>query len=462
MEDLGRRDLGTADAIGQTLAIAPIASVAFASYLVASYGGGATPLVILLAFVGALALGWVFAQFGRRYAGAGTVYEYLALGGTKALAVVAAGAYFIVNLIGAAGALVVGLVAQEFCKAHLGFDPGWWTFGLVALALVTILIYRDVRLSTRALLVLTGLASIPLLILAADILFSGGATGHTLSVFDPGNGDVAQALLYAVLLFLGFEAAACLGEETGRPHRSIPRAMIAGIALSGVFYLVMFYLLTIAFGPADAATTWGADPFAVIGLGDVLVGKPLSALIQLGLIVDLIALMIAVGNVVSRGVFTMARDRLLPRVFARTSRYGTPSVGIAMFALASLAVMAAAIFTPDNRFEPFEAVISATPIVTLIVYLAICVIGFRLLPLSLPLRVVALIVAAAVPVLGLYGSFDPFPEGPRLVGLFLALGSLALGAIWAAWLASARPELLSAAAGNARLAEPAPAPGPAS
>jgi amino acid transporter len=395
---------------------------------------------MVIAFGGALALGWVFAQYGRRYAGAGTVYEYLAVG-PRTLAVAAAGAYFLVALIGAAGGLVMGLLVQSFCTQWLGFDPGWWAGGAAVLALVVALLYLGIRVSAQWVLGLSLLAVVPLLVLTAAILLDGGASGHTLRAFDPGEGAVVESLLYAVLLFMGFESAACLGEESRRPHSTIPRGMLLAIVACGVFYVVVIYAATIGFGVDRAAAEWGSDPVAVIGLGDRYVGEPLSALINLAVLVDLAAFMIAVMGGAARGYYALARDGTLPRALAHVSSRGTPTGGIALIAGANLALMLVAI-PFENRFAVFEAVFAAGPVISLSVYLALCVLA---IPLVGGLGRAALVLGAAVPALGLYGSLVPFPEGPRLVGLALAGGCALAAAAWALWLRAHRAEQVAAA-----------------
>jgi amino acid transporter len=54
--------------------------------------------------------------------------------------------------------------------------------------------------------------------------------GNTGSVFDPHSGNpkgfssVLPAAIYAMLSFIGFEAAAPIGEESANPRRNIPVA----------------------------------------------------------------------------------------------------------------------------------------------------------------------------------------------------------------------------------------------
>ena len=72
--------------------------------------------------------------------------------------------------------------------------------------------------------------------------------------FDPSNsttGDwngILFGVLYGVLIFVGFETAANLGEETSEPKRQIPRAVLFSIVAVGVFYLIGAYTQVAGFG----------------------------------------------------------------------------------------------------------------------------------------------------------------------------------------------------------------------
>ena len=112
--------------------------------------------------------------------------------------------------------------------SHSG--PAWWVWGMIALGIVLLLNYLGVRLAIRAMLAFAALSFVPMLILALVIIVKGGEGGNTLSMFNPGEtsvfgvtgGGVLGGILLGILLFVGFEAAASIGEESEDPHRSIP------------------------------------------------------------------------------------------------------------------------------------------------------------------------------------------------------------------------------------------------
>ena len=88
--------------------------------------------------------------------------------------------------------------------------------GLAGLVIALTLNYLGVRLAVRGVLTLCGLSAIPFLILSVVIIAKGGQSGNTLSVFDPSQtsiNTVFNGILFAILLFVGFEAAASIAEE---------------------------------------------------------------------------------------------------------------------------------------------------------------------------------------------------------------------------------------------------------
>ena len=57
---------------------------------------------------------------------------------------------------------------------------------------------------------------------------------------------------------------------------------------------------------------------------------------EIGLVPDMLAVGIGFTLSSSRGLFALSRGHLLPKAFTRTSRWGTPVVGIAAFAAVSV------------------------------------------------------------------------------------------------------------------------------
>ena len=153
----------------------------------------------------------------------------------------ATGAYHLAAISLYTGIPVIGgIFLKFFCAAHLGFDPPWWLMALAVLAFTIGVNLIGVQVSVRTQLAIIIVSIVPFLVLVIAVIADGGPGGNTVSVFDPTNvaegGSVFKGLLFGILMFVGFELAAALGEETEHPRRSIPIAIVATILIIGVFY----------------------------------------------------------------------------------------------------------------------------------------------------------------------------------------------------------------------------------
>ena len=182
------------------------------------------------------------------------------------------------------------------------------------------------------------------------IIAKGGEDGNTLTMFDPGKtslfgitgGGVLGGILLGILLFVGFEAAASIGEESEDPHRSIPRALIGTVAVAAAFFVFMAYAFSIGYGKtAVSEGAWAFSPGAVSEMATKYVGSWFATILELVVILDAMALALAICVMIGRGFFALGRDGLLPSFFAKTSRHDTPWVGNLMVAVGGIGLIAA-------------------------------------------------------------------------------------------------------------------------
>ena len=112
------------------------------------------------------------------------------------------------------------------------------------------------------LLSIEGLTVTLIIIVAIVVLIKilGGSTpahqDFTLSVFNPPSGVGTKALsiglVFGFLSFAGFEAAASLGEETRKPRRDIPRAILGTAIFGGILYIIVTAIEVMGFGTDKA------------------------------------------------------------------------------------------------------------------------------------------------------------------------------------------------------------------
>jgi amino acid transporter len=462
---LGERKLTTLHAIGQSLAIGPMFSGGLLTGLVAAFAGFSTPLSVLLGTIGAVCLGYVISLFARRYSGAGAMYEYLVHGAHPGIGVFGAGIYGVgVLFLGGGGVFIAnGFLAQTFL-ADIHISITWWILGIVVLLIAVGLNHVGVRVAVQGVLALAAISMIPFLILAITIIAKGGNGGNTLAVFGTSHSSwnsVFHGILFAVTLFIGFEAAASLGEEAKEPHRAIPRALIGSVALAGLFYLLITYAGAIGFGVKDAATAWFADPSPMGSLAQQYDGHWLSVLIDLVVMLDSISVALAFTVAGSRVFFALGRDGLLPKFTTRLSSHDTPlggnliilSAGLLAVLLGGVTTLGDLVKLPNN-IEAFQISAGVGSFLIEAVYVMLALAAFRIIWREWTgggrlLRLVVALIGVATPGLAYYGSLNPFPAYPGDLSLIIAGGCALLVLVWFLWLQSAHPERVAAAAQHA-------------
>jgi len=192
---------------------------------------------------------------------------------------------------------------------------------IVVLALQAGLIIASTRATTRVnntavateVIGIVGLTV--LLIIVAAVRGQGhwsnlGATG----IVSPAGyynwlGPFMLATLLGAYTIVGFESASNLAEETFEPHKTIPRAMVRAVVLSGVVGMVFLIALSYAISSIPAVSH-SAAPVALI-VHDVL-GGVVQKIFLIFVCVSIFAcgLVIMVTN--GRLIWSMSRDRRLP------------------------------------------------------------------------------------------------------------------------------------------------------
>jgi amino acid transporter len=122
-------------------------------------------------------------------------------------------------------------------------------------------------------------------------------------------GPFMLATLLGAYTIVGFESASNLAEETHEPHRTIPRAMIRAVLLSGAVGMAFLIALSYATSSVKAASASSA-PVAFI-VNDVL-GGVVQKIFLIFVCVSIFACGMVIMVTNSRMIWSMARDRRLP------------------------------------------------------------------------------------------------------------------------------------------------------
>jgi APA family basic amino acid/polyamine antiporter len=170
---------------------------------------------------------------------------------------------------------------------------------------------RGVRHGTRLVEVITIGKLLPLVVLIVACVVVRGPGGWDVGPV-PDAAALGRAALVLIFAFAGVESAMSLGEEVTDPARTIPRALVAALALVTGLYVAVHLSASAALGAALPRTV---DATLATAAG-VLLGPPGRALLAIGTVISMFGYVSALVLATPRLVFAMARRGLLPAPLA--------------------------------------------------------------------------------------------------------------------------------------------------
>src|SRR3954452_17595040 len=271
---LREHSIGLPQVIFQSIThMAPGAAVAYSIYISVPLSRQAlAPSVVLPLVAGPCAAG-ALGELAKQIPSAGGLYTYAARSLGPLAGFYVAWLFILFEpLVAPFLYLEFGWAMREVMTAETGFDYSgqWWIWVLVMAVVVFLLTYRDIRISTTAGVLLGAFEIIVFGALALWMLLSN-AGDLNMQPFNPSNahGDwngVFRGMVFAILAFIGFEAAAPLGEEAKNPRRTVPFAVVGSALAIGLFYILCSYAWVFGAGFNNFVNqATGADPWRNLG-----------------------------------------------------------------------------------------------------------------------------------------------------------------------------------------------------
>jgi amino acid transporter len=450
---LRRRSLPFREVFAQSLAgTGPSGSLAFGPALVFANAGHGTWVSYVLSLISLLFVGWAFSTFGSRLASAGSMYTYAAEGLGPLIGVLVAWAivvaYVVIAMVVVAGS---GQFFGQFFVV-LGWDGASSTaiqilFALLIGGVALTLALRDVKVSMRAALTLEVISIVAITaVLLATVIHHG--------VYDAAEFDFNGVTLHGIVLgmvlaltgYVGFESAASLGQEADNPRRAVPRAIRINVITCGTYFIVGSYIYILGFDKMGKDITASQAP-----LNDLAAGAGVSWLryvIDLGIAIGFIAVTVAALTAVSRILFNMSREGLVPPALGRVNAtHRVPNVALLLVGVVvtgAVVIAQIAGLTPVDILGYFGSIATYGFIVAyLIVSLAAA--GYlRRLGEFKPIHLVPSIIGAVAMGTVLYYSVHPVPDYPYNIFPYVFLALLIPGMAAFLVLRARRPEVAAA------------------
>ncbi|MEY2927708.1 MAG: hypothetical protein RL367_2185, partial [Pseudomonadota bacterium] len=155
-----------------------------------------------------------------------------------------------------------------------------------------------------------------------------------------GWGGIGRAASIVFFAYIGFEAVSTAGQEAKNPAKDMPFGIIGSLAVCTILYILVSVVMTLVVNYKDLNVP---DPVAVAVDAFGPSWGWFAKIIKAGAIVGLTSVVLVLMYGQTRIFYTMARDGLLPKIFAKIHpKYKTPWINTILVGL--LTGIAAGVF----------------------------------------------------------------------------------------------------------------------
>lgn len=273
---------------------------------------------------------------------------------------------YLVRVIPSAGSAYS--FTQRIFGGHIGFVTGWtlmldylllplinylliglylnaqfpavpmWVFTIAAILLVTIMNIVGISMVRNANLILVAMQAVFVVVFVALAAVKIPSDQSLIEPFYSSDMSLALIMSGAAILclsFLGFDAVSTMSEEARDPKRTVPRAIILTTLIGGGAFILISWIAQLAHPDWQNFTNPDSAAIEIMnGLG----GEVMAAFFLAAYIAGATASAMASQASVSRILFAMGRDGVIPKsIFGRISaRFRSPIGAILVVSAISL------------------------------------------------------------------------------------------------------------------------------
>jgi amino acid transporter len=377
--ELRSSSIGVTDVLFQAITyMAPGVGLAFSIGIAVPISGTTLPLSVIVALIACTFAAVSIGQMANRIPSAGGLYTYAAKGlGPRSGFMVGWFYLGFALLLPSALALLGGWLMNLFLSAETGLDFPWWFWGALLMLAILGLTYFDVQFSARATIVL-GVIEITVLMALALTMIVANGDSNSVDPFTPSMGaggwsGIFQGAVFAILAFIGFEAASALGEEARNPKRTIQIGVIGSCILVGLFYVFQTYAWNVGAEMDIVGHNVETQNSDWTAFGDEFWGKPGAWILFVALVNSVIACGAASTNNAARVLFSMGRSGNAPAALGKVHpKYKSPyiAVMVIVFVGYALDLIIAAIF--GGGLEGFIYSATFFTVLAILIYIISC------------------------------------------------------------------------------------------
>lgn len=317
----------------------PIAPFGIYGY-VANISMGMVALAYIIGMSGMIFTAFSYWRMSEAFPISGSVYAYTSRGLGKAVGFVAGWTilsdYILVPaLLYVVSAAALGAIIPQVPALV-------WIVGFILINTVINVIGIEFTAKFNKVVLILELIIFVIFVVIGIIAVSNGAgDGFTLKpLYDAQNFNLALvmgAVSIAVLSFLGFDGISTLAEETEGGGKTVGKATVAALLMVGVLFVTQTYVAALVW--PDYTTFTNLDT-AFYDIANLAGGPKLMWLCSIATgFAWGIANSLAAQAAISRIIFSMSRDRLLPKALNKVHpKFKTPYVATIFVAIISLVI----------------------------------------------------------------------------------------------------------------------------
>jgi amino acid transporter len=342
---------------------APISAMLFNTPIAVGFGNGiGTPAGFMFAAIVLVIFSVGYVAMARKKTTAGGFYSYISYGLGREIGMGTGFGSLLAYSVFEASLCGGFAYFADIKLAEFGVHIAWPWLALLMVALISILAYFDIHLSS----IVLGVGLITEVVIL--IIFDGAmfAHGHIpLAAINPVNafkgfpaahglaaGAVGIGLFFAFWSWVGFEMAPNYGEESKNPKKIVPRALYISVIGLGIFYTITSWAPLAGYSTVHAAVAQAQHTPAsyYIGPANAIAGRWVGSLLSYLIISGSFACGMAFHNTTARYFYSLGREGLLPRALGRThNRWKSPHVAsFTQSVIAALIVIGFAVFVGSN------------------------------------------------------------------------------------------------------------------
>ncbi|WP_348770172.1 APC family permease [Arthrobacter sp. E3] len=308
--------------------------------MVYNAAGGMVPLVYLIGLIAMIFTALAYQQMAKAIPLAGSVFSYVGRGIHPNVGFFAGWAILLDYL------LVPTLLYVFAAESMVGIFPDSprWVWALIFVAIntaINLMGVSSMKLMNRIFLAIE-LIFVLIFVVIAIVALTGGTIPGAAFTIDPlwdasriSGPLLAGALSIAVLSFLGFDGIATLSEEASGGRKSAGRAMVLALCIVAFLFILQTWLASaLAGGRESFSDNEAGNAFFTIVQAASNTGW-MTAFFAVNVLAVGIANAMAAQAATSRLLFSMSRDRQLPKFLSRLNHRQVPRNAIILVSVVS-------------------------------------------------------------------------------------------------------------------------------